>query len=360
MIYDRSEVDEASNCRSILHFIDRLRAQKEPEAVKQAVLHDLCWRVIKVDPYSRANILANAWYQLLSNDLKAEHPTLWDSIRDLDRLPPQKREKKDVAIVAVIGKELQAVLRALGRLPDASADQKSQKSSYWFSNIDRTNGPPLSAVATVVGEARNVPAALTVARLTNDFDLRLVMLIGIAAGVRGKVKLGDVVFAKQVHDYEGLRLELTRWPFWFWRRVVRRPRPKSWLVNQRILIPITQFNQTRMYNLWQGLMQNVSQEESPRAWQNAPLNFLDGTIAAGEKLIADGSLFRMYKGVDEDIRAGAMEDSGFVQAAEAADVPWCIFRGVSDFGDFTKNKEWHLGAALAAASAGITFLKDLW
>ena len=37
------------------------------------------------------------------------------------------------------------------------------------------------------------------------------VLVGIAAGPRGKVTLGDVVYADQVYDYEEHGLEVVRW-----------------------------------------------------------------------------------------------------------------------------------------------------
>ena len=84
------------------------------------------------------------------------------------------------------------------------------------------------------------------------------------------------------------------------------------------------------------------------------------TIAAGEKLFADGSLRRMCKSADQRIRAGDQEDSGFAQAAGSKTINWCIFRGICDYGDPGKGKHWQRIAALAAASAAVTFLKTVW
>jgi nucleoside phosphorylase len=106
-------------------------------------------------------------------------------------------------------------------------------------------------------------------------------------------------------------------------------------------------------------MQSSKALDLPKEWRQKNPSIHDGTIAAGEKLIADGSLKRWYR-IDQEVRAGAMEDSGFAQAAEANHVAWCIFRGISDYGDPTKGKEWQFACALAAAAAGITFLRELW
>jgi nucleoside phosphorylase len=290
--------------------------------------------------------------------MRAAFPAEKLGLSEMERVIKPAKEKKHVAIVTVIGKELQAVLRAVGRVPSDRPDQKSGDFSYWFARIDRPSNTPLSVVITIVSEPRNVPAAIAVDHLVVEFEVGLLMLVGIAAGVRGLVKLGDVVYGHKVYDYEGVRLEIIRW--WIFYLFRPRPRPKEWNVSRKVNVARQQFDVKRMCQLWTELMQNAVPSDLPKDWTFVTPAFKDGTIAAGEKLMADGSLYRMYRRVVEEIRAGAMEDSGFVQAAEANEITWCIFRGIADFGDQHKSDSWHLAAAIAAAAAAITFLRDCW
>jgi nucleoside phosphorylase len=355
---DREGNDNGEDCRAILHFLKESPQAKSVELIKRALTQDLCWRIPKVRVAERAVILAEAWHQLLPDDIRAVFPASSLGIEELSQATRQQKERRDVGIVTVIGPELLAVLRAMGRLANDRPDQKSGSFSYWFGKVERVNDVPLSIVVTVVAEPRNVPAALAVAQLLRDFDVGLLLLTGICAGVRGKVGLGDVVWARVVYDYEGARLERTGpWPFWFFRR---RARPREWNAPKRVLVAMQQYDPPNMHRLWKQLMQDLRSEDLPEDWSSRVPSMHSGTIAVGEKLIADGSLRRMFRRVDQEIRAGAMEDSGFAQAAEAYGVPWCIFRGVSDHADPLKGDKWRNASAVAAAAAAIIFLREQW
>lgn len=85
-----------------------------------------------------------------------------------------------------------------------------------------------------------------------------------------------------------------------------------------------------------------------------------GTILAGERLFADGSLKKMLVDVDNRIRAGDQEDSGFGQACDDFEIDWQVFRGISDYGNPRKHKLWQEFAALSAAAALASFLKHTY
>jgi nucleoside phosphorylase len=82
-------------------------------------------------------------------------------------------------------------------------------------------------------------------------------------------------------------------------------------------------------------------------------------MAAGERLIADGSLAEM-RTWDGRILAGDQEDSGFAQACDFNKTAWCVFRGISDHGDPLKNKNWHFAAALTAAATAYAFIEQAY
>jgi nucleoside phosphorylase len=348
-----SSEHESENCRSIVYFLDRATS---PQA--ETIVRDLCWRAKYVDPLNRAFVLAQTFHAFLPEHLRSLFPKDTLGLVDLPSTPQGKKEHKDLAIVTVIGPELKALLRILGKLPTAMADQKSGDYSYWFAKVARPNNTSLDIVLTVVAEQRNVPCALAVDHILADFDARLIMLIGIAGGVYGKVNLGDVVYALQVYDYEGCRLEMVKY-LWFLHKLIKRPRPRFWNTSRRINVAMQQFDERQMRQILHESMRNVNPDELPSEWRDLEPKVHLGSVAAGEKLIADGSLKRMRWIVDDLIRAGTMEDSGFAQAAEHNKVEWCIFRGVSDFANPRKDDKWQATAALSASAAGITAAKML-
>jgi nucleoside phosphorylase len=177
------------------------------------------------------------------------------------------------------------------------------------------------------------------------------MLIGIAAGPQEKVTLGDVVAANWVYDYEHVRREKNK------GKKIEKPRPFHIPVPKNISADLELYEEAWLKNRLQSVLAQVDAYTLPVPPAEINPRFHVGTIAAGEKLFADNSLDELRSKYDDEIRAGDQEDSGFAQACDFRDIPWCIFRGISDYGDATKNKEWHSTASLAAASAAYAFLQ---
>lgn len=140
-----------------------------------------------------------------------------------------------------------------------------------------------------------------------------------------------------------------------------RPRPKFVAPPKSIKVALERLNKTHCHSLFGVSLERVGRDFLPANFSKVSRpDIHDGTIVAGEKLIADGSLERMLRKVDERIRAGDMEDSGFAQVAEFKKIPWSIFRGISDYGDPRKENGWQFVAALGAACAAISFLQTAW
>lgn len=386
-----SERNEDS-CRTILHFLADCQGDNADAAGKRnAMLKDLCWRATQLGARERSLILSRACYMLLPADIRACFtPESLDVVTGLAESPAAKQHK-DVAIMTVIRPELCGVLRALGRPHDAPEDDRAGPFGYWFADLRCVSGRVLSVVVTMVGRPRNVPCAVAVSQLLSRFDVGLLMLVGIAAGVRAKTRLGDVVYAERVYDYEHKRLEVSQNPSWlkrWWPRflsrtsnptpptssessagasgpadlsgleLVERGRPEIWGVPDVVCEALERTDWKPVKGHYARLIAGV--DDLPSGADTFVPSIHDGSIAAGEKLIADGSLERMYQSFDQRIRAGDQEDSGFAQAAEFHKVLWCIFRGVCDFADPHKAGKWQASAAIAAAATGITFLESVW
>lgn len=330
------------------------------------MLKDLVWKASRIPALDKSVILAELWYNQLPGELKEQISPDKFKLNEIVNLLRLKKEHKNIAIITVIGVELESVLRSISHPNIAKEDMSSENFAYWFGELNRDDGPPLSVVVTMVGEAGNIPCAIASAHLLNNFNIDLIMLVGIAAGPRDKVSLGDVVFAEQVLDYEHMRLEMSLSTLYFNKLLYKiglreLPRPRYFGVEKKLKIAFERYDKSSMRPLFGRLLTHVGKDSLPKSLSDpfAP-KIHDGTIASGEKLFADGRLGRMRRSLDERIRAGDQEDSGFAQVAKINRIPWCIFRGICDYGDATKNSEWHQVAALAAASAGMTFLKNMW
>ena len=117
----------------------------------------------------------------------------------------------DVVAVTVRPKdELQALLWAFGIADDVTPGYSPTRDRRWHATVETAEGRELSVLITAIGEAGNVDAGAFVASLIAEFSPGLVALVGIAAGVLDRTRLGDVVAARAVLGFEPQRLEPDR------------------------------------------------------------------------------------------------------------------------------------------------------
>jgi nucleoside phosphorylase len=263
----------------------------------------------------------------------------------------------DVVIVTVIPPELTAVQLALGIPPDHRYTRQVNGLRFWETELTRGNDlDPLTVAVTMIGQARNVSCAIGCDRAFNLYEVRSALLIGIAAGLKTKVKLGDVVAAESVLDYEYARLE----PSGAKKRPTPYPLDVAMQRDMEHFMPLRtewhshiQESLVRLRALPDAKLPNSFSAD----WRPA---YHTGVILAGEKLLADGSLPEMQKEFHDKVRAAEMEGAGFARSCREYGIPWSVFRGISDFGDPDKppNDEWHQVAALSAATVAVEFLKS--
>src|SRR5579885_1628999 len=104
--------------------------------------------------------------------------------------------KADVAIITALPKELDAVLQhgekkySMGWSRVESA--RSIRTYYRSENKVRTR-----IVAVQASGMGQLNAAIVTADVINDFSPKVILLVGIAAGIKDGVNLGDVVISEQ-------------------------------------------------------------------------------------------------------------------------------------------------------------------
>jgi nucleoside phosphorylase len=325
------------SCSAILHFIEKYYASDPSNVgVIEALLEDLFSKAQGIRDTRKSALMARAAYYSLPLSLRELYSSNSLGLAELN-----------VGILTIINTELEALLKIF-RVGPPFRDNNFE---YWFSSVTTNSGSELSVVITNVGQPRNVPCAIAVDHLTTRFPCDLMMLVGIAAGPPEKVKLGDVVAAERVYDYEHVRAEILQ------GKKVKSPRPLVLELEPGIRLDLNRFSHQQLKAKFESSIATLDVALPPS--EGGP-TLHKGTIAAGEMLIADGSLDEMRRKVDNEIRAGDQEDSGFAQACRLSNVPWCIFRGVSDYGTPEKDKTWHFSAAFAAAAAGYSFLTDAY
>lgn len=108
----------------------------------------------------------------------------------------------DVAVLTVIPAELEAARLALG-IGDAAPVKAEDGTSEFHATVrSELTGRGYHVVLACIGGAGNPGAAVVAAGLIHRHAPRAFFLMGIAAGVRGKIRIGDVVLSDRVVAYE--------------------------------------------------------------------------------------------------------------------------------------------------------------
>jgi nucleoside phosphorylase len=203
-----------------------------------------------------------------------------------------------------------------------------------------------------IGFAGNVESAMRVAELITRIEFRAAILIGMAAGVAGEVKLGDVVISESVIAFEYVTLT-TDGPIY---SPVVHTVPMRRVRFARTVNQVDPDWGTRLraeIRRADGFAE-IPSDEPERLDESWSCSIRTGAILAGTKLVEDGSLPRLKKELSDRVKAAEMEGAGFAAMCSEAGVDWLVVRGIADYGNPERSKGWQFAAAYAAAA----FVRD--
>lgn len=268
-------------------------------------------------------------------------------------------EKAEIAILTVIPTELHAARKAINinlrqrvKMPDGTV--------YYHGAIPtKLLNSSYRIVLTCIGGAGNSGAAATTMAVINHYKPHVVFLVGIAAGIRGKVRIGQVVFSDRVVAYEPAVLVADD----AGHRVESRPEIER-VAHSILQDLVTYVPEPKRINKVFRRIGGIFPSPSPGQECEFKDHVVDSieattaTIASGDKLLRDPEKFLEIRKIHGKIEVGEMEASGVVEACRHGRVPWLIVRGISDFGDQFKNDLFHRFAASTAASVLSDFLSN--
>jgi len=266
----------------------------------------------------------------------------------VEALPP------DVLVLTALDVELAAVKQALGIAADAEHGTTENGFHIWKAPVTKRGGKSASCVVACFAGAGNVDAASVTSMLLGELRPANVMMLGIAAGLREKCKLGEVVLAERVVAYDGAALvaggedeqrpEITRLNM----RV--RQDVASYLSNREAVVA----RLTQSYKAL-GIVFPENVDAGPVAEGVMPKTV---TVASGEKLLRDPDKFLALRELHGKIEVAEMEGAGLFAACANFGKPVLMVRGISDFGDSKKDNRFHLLAAKAAAAVTVDYIAN--
>ena len=266
--------------------------------------------------------------------------------------------RSDIGIVTVIGAELRAMQEALGI--DNKADRFPSRGDLFWRSTVRANhsGRVLSVVVHCIGRPGMQAASAAATRMIERFSPSVLILAGIAAGRRTKIKIGDVAIPRSVADTSLKVAEAGE--------LRGRPQIPSLPHVIEQMLSAFHLNTSHWHETFKRLVgfrvKAPPGQEIEYAKHVAEIPSLhDITISSDNLLLRDAEVLETQAQVlHQHIRIGEMEAGGFITACEARHptIPWLVVRGVSDFGDDFKNDQFHRLASCAAASYVAEFLTD--
>ncbi len=267
-----------------------------------------------------------------------------------------------VAILTVIKSERDALIKLLDHLgmPVRRLARTSLGTIYHEATLHNAFAEEsLRLVLACIGIAGNPDSAAFTARLLADHQPDLVVLVGIAAGVKGKTAIGEVVVSERVIGYEGESIH--EMPDGSTETQPRHSTAELSLNLSQDLVEYGDYDQ-RLQNVLHGMglaypLAPPQAEGEPPPIIKTPVLKVQ-TIASGEKLLRDPRFLLLLKtSTHGRIEAGEMEAAGVVAACKRTSTDWIIFRGISDLGDQYKSDAFHKFAATMAVAFAVDFLK---
>ena len=266
----------------------------------------------------------------------------------IDALPP------DVLVLTALDVELAAAKQAFGIAEDAEHVTTDNGIHFWKAPVTKPSGKTASCVVACFAGAGNLDAASVTTMLLGELRPSNVMMMGIAAGLRGKCALGEVVLAERIVAYEGAALvesnkvearpEVTRLSM----RV--RQDVSSYLSNRAAI----ESRLTQSY-LALGIKFPDRVKAGPVAKCVIPRTV---TVASGEKLLRDPEKFLTLRELHGKTEIVEMEGAGLFAACANFGKPVLMVRGISDFGDSRKDNRFHQLASIAAAAVTVDYIAN--
>ncbi|HYH94922.1 tetratricopeptide repeat protein, partial [Hyalangium sp.] len=265
----------------------------------------------------------------------------------------------DVAILTVIPAELIAVRKALGIPEDARFEDEKGTIGYRGRLHSALARRDYEVVLTCMGRAGNDASATMAQTVISRYHPQAVLLVGIAAGVRGKLRIGDVVLSERVVAYESAAFVSTREG-----GSREEPRPEIRPIPHRMSQAVANYqpDEERLRKRFEqgGAIPPPPPPGSKRLYQEhvaAWPQVRPATIASGDKLFRDSARMAELRSLHGKIEAVEMEAAGLMVSCEENGIPWLVIRGISDFGDELKNDGFHAFASRAAAAVLADFLQ---
>lgn len=316
--------------RKLLEYIDQNTDLNRPTHILGLTSH--------IDSYNEAisSFQSRGWSLILGMDDKELIKNIISAKVRHAVNPPKNYE---IAILTALEKtELQEVLKLpCNWIPLSFHDDCNIYNVGEFITI---SGKRLSIIATACQTTGIAQAASMGMKICLKFKPKFVIMTGIAAGIKGKVNLGDILVADPCWEYGSGKQTIKCGKPVF----LSAPRQLNLDTSLRTKIQRIAINRTHLDDIYN----DSNQYNRP----NSVLNVHIGPVASGAAVIEDPSIVEMIKTQHRETIGVEMEAYGLALAVKNSekDPPkFLIVKSVCDFADIDKNDNFQTYAAHTSA-----------
>lgn len=249
----------------------------------------------------------------------------------------QEKVQYDVVWVFALPEERDIAFRALN-IPNDNREEclRDYITNYAFTFQQFTLGSLHIAAVTQVSMGMASAASL-VTRAILAFRPKLIVMSGICAGRKGKVKIGDLIVADQTYDYTAGKSYVDRF----------MPRPMP--------IPVDGIFKDYLVNsvIGHSSIDTIVRQPSSMWIPSQPINIYLKSLASGTSVVDDDKTIAEASAVQDNLYGVDMEAYGVALAASSLSTKWIVVKGVQDFADGNKSTSEVDGRTFAAFASAI-------
>lgn len=280
---------------------------------------------------SKANFKQHGWLIYhLGNDLDILNSVLTNRILSYSK--NIHTLKVDVAIVTALPEEQKEVLNKNCNWETITIDDFE----YFVGHYKCENGSSLKLLSAC-SEKMGVTAASTLTtRVAMLFSPKLIIMVGICAGVKGKTKLGDIIIGDPVWDWGAGKIVLTE------DGQVFQPEPHHLPLDRNIKRHALALSKES-----DDIFSATNLLKKGRTVITPEVHILP--MACGSQVIADETVVGGIAKTHRKLAAIEMESYGVVFSATSFNIKSAVIKSVCDFADSEKGDDMHEYAASASA-----------
>ncbi|MCB5196384.1 phosphorylase family protein [Deefgea salmonis] len=225
---------------------------------------------------------------------------------------------------------------------------RDNPSNFYSGEITTTDGKIKKILAVSLPRMGMSSAAALTATICEKFTPKLVIMTGIAAGIKGKVELGDILVAESTWDWGSGKLTIRD------NKVIFLSAPHQLPLDAAIYskfktLAVSRKYLDEIYSNWKG------GKRPPHS-----LSMHVGPIATGAVVLEDPNTTALIQEHNKNTIGIEMEAYGVMSAVHQYSIigtKAIIIKSVCDFADPHKNDDWQKYAAYTSASMALKFLE---